>query len=108
MSLDECVAFAKITFCINSYILVLSLLAQRKDERKGTPMTPPFGCVRSFEKSGPRLNSLRFTPLRQTPLFPEFSFSPSPGSKGGVKEKKQDHVLSLVREEWGQVLNCEF
>jgi hypothetical protein len=73
---------------------VLSLLAQRKDERKGTPVNPPYGFVRSFGRSRPRLNSLRSTPLRQTPLSPGFFFSRSPGSKED-KNKKQEQTPIL-------------
>jgi hypothetical protein len=41
-------------------ILVLSLLAQRKYERKGTLVNPPCGYVRSFRKiRAVRLNFFR-------------------------------------------------
>jgi hypothetical protein len=56
--------------------------SESKNERKGTPMNPPFGSVRSFGTSGPRLNSLRYTPLRQTPLFPRIFLHSLTGFKG--------------------------
>jgi hypothetical protein len=34
---------------------------------------PLRATLRCSGKFGPRLNSLRFTPLRQTPLFPQIS-----------------------------------
>jgi hypothetical protein len=43
----------------SKYLYVLSLLAQRKDERKGAPVNPPFGFVYSLEKSGSRTNFFR-------------------------------------------------
>jgi hypothetical protein len=52
-------------------------------------MNPPFGFVRSFVKSGSRLNSLRFTPLRQTPLFPWIFLPSLTGFKRGLKIMKR-------------------
>ncbi len=85
--------------------------SESKDERKGSPVTPPFGFVCSLEKSGPRLNffrteeidapkvrpkgegqgcpesnSLRFTSLRQGPLFPWIFLHSLTGFRGGLKE----------------------
>ena len=58
-------------------------------------MNRPKGSVRSLEKSGPRLNSLRFTPLRQTPLYPDFS-ALAHRFKGGLKARTQLDLHNLI------------
>ena len=45
-------------------------ICPKKVPKKGHPKKPLLTeFVRSFEKFGPRINSLRFTPLKQNPLF---------------------------------------
>ncbi len=60
--------------------------SESKDERKGTPMNPPFGSVRSLGKIRSQLNSLRFTPLRQKIAFHGFSLHSLTGFRGGLKK----------------------
>src|SRR5208337_1760150 len=74
------------------FYLFISLLAQRNEPKKGHPMNPPSGCVRSFGKFRPR--PTRSVSLRSDMgrFFPEFTFTRSPGSKG-IKSEKQDLTL---------------
>jgi len=63
--------------------MLLSLLVQKKVTKETHPEKPLLAeFVRSFEKFGPRLNSLRSTPLKQNPLSPEFFCTRSLASEG--------------------------
>ena len=56
---------------------------QKKVPKKRHPEKPLLTeFVRSFEKLGPRLNSLHFIPLKQNPLSPEFFCIRSLASEG--------------------------
>ena len=53
------------------FYMLLSLLVQKKVTKETHPEKPLLAeFVRSFEEFGPRLNSLRSTPLKQNPLSP--------------------------------------
>jgi hypothetical protein len=87
--------------------------SKKRTKESAPPMNPPFGSVRSLEKSGPLINffrieeidalhvrpqgevqgcaesnSLRFTPLRQKLLSTDFPFTRSPGSEGDKDDQK--------------------
>jgi hypothetical protein len=52
------------------FFMLLSLSARKKVTKEMHPGKLSFGFAQSLGKIRPRLNSLRFTPLRQNPLFP--------------------------------------
>jgi len=63
--------------------MFISLSAQKKRTKEMRPKKPLLKeFVRSFEKFGSRLNSLRFTPLRQNPLLPRIFLHSLTGFKG--------------------------
>ncbi len=71
----------------NSICFVLSLLAQRKDERKGAPMNPPYGFVRSLGKIRSQLT--RCVSLRSNKnCFPRIFSSLTHRVQRGVKKQE--------------------
>jgi hypothetical protein len=69
MSLHECVTYVYRLYLHFSYCYFL-LVPKESNQRKGTPLNPPFRSVHSLEKSGPRRNSLRSDNRRFHPDFP--------------------------------------
>ena len=69
MSLYESVTYVYRLYLHFSYCYFL-LVPKESNQRKGTPMNPPFRSVRSLEKSGSRRNSLRSNSRRFPPDFP--------------------------------------
>ena len=69
--------------CIPIFLCSFLCLPKETEPKKGHPMKPLLAeSIRSLEKFGSRLNSLRFTPLEQNPLFPRIFLHSLTGFRG--------------------------